>query len=236
MTSVWQPFHYSAEERSAILETWPDDARADWLRDFHLGQMEKDADHFLFMTAEGKALPDRDYLAKRRIEKLGQLRATRSMLIRDKHLSQWIDDNRAEIWKRGESPTAVLCKMFLDDRLSSVTFESEIAVIAIDFLINMHSKDSFEEHVKGSGARDRTHRDDYLSVLIQRWAELNAIKVNQCSISDDGPMMRFLEAATGPVLSVTGGPIGPKMIRNIVRKAIVEIAADSDDLEMNAAE
>jgi hypothetical protein len=213
-------FRYSPDEKKLIVDACPDTARDDPLLPWHIGELERAADRYLFRLEESKKLPEVYHLRQRREQVLTQLLAVRAMCDDDDWIFRWAEEHETEIWKAGDSPTSFLCKLFLDDRLSSFRFEWRIAKNFIDFLISIYKEDSYDEQLKSRNSRDFRHRDQYIEEVVKRWADLSDIEMTDCKISavEGSPMLSFVQAATDPSLCRTGEAIGPERMVQLVNK------------------
>lgn len=68
--------------------------------------------------------------------------------------------------------------------------------------------------------RGDKHRNKFLGVVFQAWADLKGIPLDQCKISsnDTSPMLRFVRAATNPVFEITGHGIESDMIKTLFNR------------------
>ena len=178
--------------------------------------LEQDADSYLWSMEASANLPDRQHSKQKRELLLGELHRVRGMIKRNERVAHVIDNAKDAIYEAGESATSLLCKWFLDHRLTAWDIEHEFATWVLDDLIRWNEELSYEENMKDG--KPRKHRAEYLEKVVTRWASINQITIPDCEISavEGSPMLTFMQAAVDPVLAMTGETVGPERIKQIV--------------------
>ncbi|MBY3447460.1 hypothetical protein [Rhizobium laguerreae] len=181
---------------------------------------------YLSALKESEMLPEKEYLAKRRSEKMEQVEAVLKMIRQPDDLTDRFKQANEELMAKGEpllDELGILVSGF--EHMSSVDFENAIACRVLMRIQQNLELESYEEHIKAENKRDPKHRNELIGRLVDIWSNAMETPVSNCEISKEpsSPLLRFIQAvcdplwaAIGPVADVTKQRIGPEMIFKIV--------------------
>lgn len=224
MSKGRSPFRYTPEQRKALFAALPHAAEdpLDFSMtrgEFALSFLQSAASSYLGLLEDVERMPDRELLRKKREKVLNELQSVRAIIEDSPYLRalNWVLEDQSEtIRTSGCTKESFAEKLIM--RMNDETLEDYMAIRAIDRLVREYERESWEEILKPKHSKDLKHRNNFIFNAAQTWADLNDKMLEECEISALGPMMRYMQAALDPVLSIAGESIGPESIKLLVTR------------------
>ncbi|WP_457936901.1 hypothetical protein [Mesorhizobium sp. 10J20-29] len=193
-----------------------------------LESIEWFASSYIDLSEWGSLLPDRQILQEKHEQQLRIMEQCRQLIIwqcqipvADRAIPELLSedpDNLVEN-RRAIKEIVELFEAFDSNRIAGVEFLNQMAVRALDYMIN-DGRDSGPAWGTIKDGRERRHRRAFIENVSRVWAELNDCDLRECTISavDGSPMLEFIKACLDPLTAITGEAAGNETIKNIVNQ------------------